>query len=279
MEDTANYSSTTTSDNLGSNIENSGYSGNTGPGYGENTGYPGNTGNAGYQEPYNNQNQYMPGNSTDQNMPNIPQSANEYQIDTSPFDFRNDGKEVVNHLSDGELGFVKDMAFALNLTNDQAQLQYDMLNNCIQNCIDQNTARVENFSINNGSVLANMWGEQNIDRCIADVETGINVAARMLGCDEAELKEELEYPMAELCLPNLINLFRNLAQIGGRGHGHGLSAGSTPIDAKNQLESFKNSERFKKAIAFGSGPEYKRTLAELDRLTKIANRENNDSTF
>lgn len=201
---------------------------------------------------------------------NIPQDPSDYQIDLSPFN--NNGKMVQNHLSEGELEFMKNLSSCLELTNPQAQLQCDIINEYVQDCVDYHTEQIENASISNGSMLAEMWGEGNIDRCIADVETGINVAARMLGCDEDELKQELEYPMAELCLPNLINLFRNLAQLGGRGYGHGLSAGSTPTDAKNQIELLKNSEEFKRAV-FTGGPALQQKLKELKVLTEIANNE------
>lgn len=200
----------------------------------------------------------------------IPQGPDGYQIDVNPYN--NNGKIVENHLNENELEFMKNLSSCLELTNSQAQLQCDVVNEYIQDCVDYQNEQLENASISNGSVLAEMWGEGNIERCIADVETGINVAARMLGCDEEELKQELEYPMAELCLPNLINLFRNLAQLGGRGYGHGLSAGSTPTDARNQLELLKNSEEFKKAV-FAGGPALQQKMQELKVLTEIANGE------
>lgn len=200
----------------------------------------------------------------------IPQGPDGYQIDVNPFD--NNGKIIENHLNENELEFMKNLSSCLELTNEQAQLQCDVVNEYIQDCVNYQNEQVENASISNGSMLAEMWGEGNIERCIADVETGINVAARMLGCDEEELKQELEYPMAELCCPNLINLFRNLAQLGGRGYGHGLSAGSTPTDARNQIELLKNSEEFKKAV-FAGGPALQQKMQELKVLTEIANRE------
>ena len=202
---------------------------------------------------------------------NIPQGPDGYRIDITPYD--NNGKMVENHLNENELEFMRNLSSCLELTNPQAQLQCDLINEYVQDCVDYQNQQVENVSINNGSMLAEMWGEGNVERCIADVETGINVAARMLGCDEEELKQELEYPMAELCCPNLINLFRNLAQVGGRGYGHGLSAGSTPMDAKNQLEVFKNSAEFKDAIRAGSGPDYQQKIAQLKVLTELANGE------
>lgn len=200
----------------------------------------------------------------------IPQGPAGYQIDINPYN--NNGKIIENHLNENELEFMKNLSSCLELTNEQAQLQCDVVNEYIQDCVNFQNEQIENASISNGSVLAEMWGEGNIERCIADVETGINVAATMLGCDEEELKQELEYPMAELCCPNLINLFRNLAQLGGRGYGHGLSAGSTPTDARNQIELLKNSEEFKKAV-FAGGPALQQEMQKLKVLTEIANRE------
>lgn len=200
---------------------------------------------------------------------NIPQTPNDYRLDISPCNI--DGKIVENYLGDEELDLVKDMSSRLGLTNEQAQTQCDMINEYLQDQITAQDEQLEAVSVNNGSVLGQMWGD-NIEACIADVATGIEVAANGIGCDVEDLKRELEYPMAELCSPNLINLFRNLGTIGGRGYGHGMSAGMTPVDASNQLAVYSQSQEFKDAVRKG-GPALAAAMKQLDVLTKRANGE------
>lgn len=146
-----------------------------------------------------------------------------------------------------------------------------MINEYVQDQIEEQNKQLEAVSVNNGSVLGQMWGD-NIDACIADVETGIEVAARGIGCSVEDLKRELEYPMAELCSPNLINLFRNLANMGARGYGHGMSAGMTPVDARNQLDIYCQSQEFKDAVRKG-GPALTEAMKRIDVLTKRVNGE------
>ena len=155
------------------------------------------------------------------------------------------------------------------MNNEQAQLQYDLINQFVGECSAQNAKQLEDHAINNGCILGEMWGEKNARQAIADVASGISVAAKAIGCSEEALKAELAYPMGELCSPNLLNLFRNLSQFLGSGQGHGLSVGVTPVDAGMQLDHYRNSADFKKAMGYPEGsPEY---MAAIERVKALAN--------
>lgn len=202
----------------------------------------------------------------------IPSNPQGYQIDTSTIQDPNNSY-FDNKLNDSEIDFIKNLSSSLGLSNDQAQLGYDLINDFVGRAEAEQTQAVENYSLSNGNMLGEMWGEQNIDKCIADVATGISVAATAIGCDEQELKDELQHTMADLCCPHIVELFRQLAQLGGRGYGHGMSAGTTPMDARNQIEAIRNSPEWKNAMRNPTLKENQEIQQRMSNLVKMANGE------
>lgn len=206
----------------------------------------------------------------------IPSSPDGYQITTTPIVDENQNLAdgcYDNQLNDSDLAFLKVTSGALGLSNEQAQLFYDSLNNYIGSQREQQEQQLEEYGATNGAILADMWGTENVERCLADVETGINVAASVIGCSEDELKRELEYTVSTLACPHVVELFRQLSTLGSRGQGHGLSVGSSRSDAQSQAELLRSTPEWKEAMKHPYSASTQEIQKRMSALVKMANGE------
>ena len=206
----------------------------------------------------------------------IPSSPDRYDIATTPITDENGNLAegcYNNQFNDSDVSFLKETSSALGLSNEQAQLFYDKLNTYIGAQREEQSQQLEEYSATNGAILADMWGAENVDKCLADVETGVGVAAAVCGCSEEELKEELKYTMSQLCCPHVVELFRQLSTLGSRGYGHGLSVGTSRIDAQSQVDMLRSTPEWKEAMRKPFSKEAQEIQRRMSALVKMANGE------
>ena len=215
----------------------------------------------------------------------IPQSPDGYEIDTRPLPYTEEvldeagnktgeviDKELPNALNDEEMKFLKEACYDLGLPREKGQQLYDKINRFANNSIATQQQQAEQRAGVIADGLGKMWGEANIDNALADIATGVSVAAKAIGCDEQELKDELAGPMLQMSCPHLVELFRNLAQLGGRGYAHRTSIGNTNADRQNEIELLRNDPQFKREVwAIGKGKRGGEAWARIKELTRYNN--------